>query len=417
MFADTTALSLLETRLPDHALPRPFYTDPDVLDLDLAEIWYRDWLFAIPACEISKTGNFVTVQVGAYPIVIVRGADGQIRAFHNSCRHRGSRVCTALKGSAPKLVCPYHQWTYELDGRLLYARDMGADFDAAKHGLRPVACRDAGGMVFVCLAEQPPAFEEMAASAARYLAPHRLNEAKIAVESTIVEKGNWKLVMENNRECYHCAGSHPSLCRTFPDRPGYTSQDENGNVEPVIAEHWAKCEAAGLPSRFHLDPRHQWRFVRIPLLGAGESFTLDGKAAVPGKRLSTAPFADAGSLLFFHYPNSWNHFLGDHATVFRILPISATETEVTTKWLVHKDAVEGVDYDLKTLTQVWTATNDEDRAVVEENQRGVNSPAYVPGPYSRIQEDGVIQFVDWYCKTLGGRLGQPVGGRAAMAAE
>lgn len=414
MVVASTALDLLASRLADHALPRPFYTDPGMLDLDLAEVWYRDWLFAIPACEIPKTGNFVTMQVGAYPVVIVRGADGRVRAFHNSCRHRGSRVCTALKGSAPKLVCPYHQWTYELDGRLLYARDMGPDFDAARHGLKPVACVDVAGMVFVCLADQPPAINAMVETATRYLAPHRLTEAKIAFELTIIEKGNWKLVMENNRECYHCAGSHPSLCRTFPDRPGYTSMDENGNVEPAIAAHWAKCEAAGMPSRFHLNPDNQWRFVRIPLLGAGESFTLDGKAAVPVKRLSTAPFADAGSLLFFHYPNSWNHFLGDHATVFRILPISPTETEVTTKWLVHKDAVEGVDYDLKNLTQVWVATNDEDRAVVEENQRGVNSPAFTPGPYSRIQEDGVIQFVDWYCATLEGRLG---GGGARLAAE
>ena len=189
--------------------------------------------------------------------------------------------------------------------------------------------------------------------------------------------------------------------------------DENGNVEPVIAAHWAKCEAAGMPSRFHLSPDAQWRFVRIPLLGAGESFTLDGKAAVPTKPLSSAPFADAGSLLFFHYPNSWNHFLGDHATVFRILPISPTETEVTTKWLVHKDAVEGVDYDLENLTRVWIATNNEDRAVVEENQRGVSSPAFIPGPYSRIQEDGVIQFVDWYCRTMTDRLG----GGARLAAE
>lgn len=414
MTDDASTLSLLEARKPDHALPRPFYTDADVFDIDLRNVWYRDWLFAIPSCELAGTGSFVTMQVGAYPIVIVRGADGVIRAFHNACRHRGSRVCTALKGASPKLVCPYHQWTYELDGRLLYARDMGADFKPADHGLRPVACVDAGGMVFVCLADEPPAIDGMAETARRYLAPHRLTDAKVAFESTIIEKGNWKLVMENNRECYHCAGSHPSLCRTFPDRPGYTSMDENGDVEPVIAAHWAKCEAAGLPSRFHLDPSEQWRFVRIPLLGAGESFTLDGKAAVPTKRLSTAPFADAGSLLFFHYPNSWNHFLGDHATVFRILPISATETEVTTKWLVHKDAVEGVDYDLKNLTQVWVATNDEDRRVVEENQRGVNSPAFEPGPYSRIQEDGVIQFVDWYCRTLGSRLG---GGGARLAAE
>ena len=85
-------------------------------------------------------------------------------------------------------------------------------------------------------------------------------------------------------------------------------------------------------------------------------------------------------------------------------PISPTETEVTTTWLVHKDAVEGVDYDFQRLTEVWTHTNDEDRAIVEENQRGVNSPAYEPGPYSAQHEVGVIQFVDWYASTLQERL-------------
>jgi stachydrine N-demethylase len=410
---DLTMLNLLETRKPDHALPRAFYTDAEIFDVDLRNVWYRDWLFAIPACEVAQTGNFVTMQVGEYAVVIVRGADGKVRAFHNSCRHRGSRVCTALKGNAPKLVCPYHQWTYELDGRLLYARDMGSDFKPADHGLKPVACEDAGGMVYICLADEPASFEGLLEQARRYLAPHRLDEAKIAFESTIIEKGNWKLVLENNRECYHCAGAHPELCRTYPDRPGFTSMDESGALEPAVTAHWEKCEAAGLPSRFVIDARQQWRFARIPLLGPGESYTMDGKAAVPNKRLSASPFADAGSLLNFHYPNTWNHFLADHSIVFRVLPISATETEVTTKWLVHKDAVEGVDYHLENLTRVWLATNDEDRQVVEENQRGINSPAFVPGPYSKIQEDGVIQFVNWYCRTIGDRAG----GGARLAAE
>lgn len=406
-------LDLLATRVPNHALPRGFYTDARIFADDLREIWYREWLFAVPACEIPAAGSFVTMQVGEYAVLIVRGADGKIRAFHNSCRHRGSRVCTAAKGTSPKLVCPYHQWTYELDGRLLYARDMGPEFNAADHGLKPVACEDAGGMIFVCIADQPPAFSSFLEMARRYLEPQRLREAKVAFESTIVESGNWKLVMENNRECYHCAGSHPELCRTYPDRPGFTSMDETGAIEPAVTAHWEKCEAAGMPSKFVVAPSQQWRFARIPLLGAGESYTMDGKAAVAAKRLSIAPFANAGSLLFFHFPNSWNHFLADHSIVFRVLPIGPTETQVTTKWLVHKDAVEGVDYDLANLTRVWVATNDQDRQVVEENQCGINSPAYVPGPYSKLQEDGVIQFVDWYCRTIGDRLG----GNKAMAAE
>ena len=187
----------------------------------------------------------------------------------------------------------------------------------------------------------------------------------------------------------------------------------NVPASPDILAHWARCEAAGLPSRFINHPRMQWRLARIPLLNNAESYTLSGKAAVKGKRMGEMPFNDAGSLLFFHYPNTWNHFLADHAIVFRVLPISATETQVTTKWLVPEDAVEGVDYDLADLTTVWMNTNDEDRQVVEENQKGILSPAYEPGPYSTIQEEGVIQFVDWYCETMTTRLAP----KPALAAE
>ncbi len=122
---------LLAQRTPGYALAQPFYTDPDIFRVDMESIFYREWLFAIAACELEKTGSYVTHQVGAYGIILVRGADGQIRAFHNTCRHRGSILCKSEKGNAPKLVCPYHQWTYELDGKLLWARDMGPDFDAS----------------------------------------------------------------------------------------------------------------------------------------------------------------------------------------------------------------------------------------------------------------------------------------------
>jgi Rieske 2Fe-2S family protein len=389
------------------------FHDPDVFEYERDEWFARTWLCVGREADVARPGEYLLADVAGESVAVVRGRDGRLGAFHNVCRHRGSMLLTEPTGSIVRFQCPYHAWTYELDGRLLYARDMGAEFKPADHGLKPVACHDAGGMVFICLADNPPSIEGFLEKARRYLAPHRLADAKIAFESTIVEKGNWKLVIENNRECYHCAGAHPELCRTYPDRPGFTSMDENGAIEPAVTAHWEKCEAAGLPSKFVIDPAHQWRFARIPLLGPGESYTMDGKAAVPTKRLSSAPFAACGSLLNFHYPNTWNHFLADHSIVFRVLPIGPTETEVTTKWLVHKDAVEGVDYDIENLKRVWIATNDEDRQVVEENQRGINSPAYVPGPYSKIQEDGVIQFVDWYCRTLGDRLGRS----AAMAAE
>lgn len=412
MLSPTETLSQIAARKPDHALSHDLYCDPGVFQADLDQIWYKEWLFAAPACEIPKAGNYVTFNVGAFPVIVVRAADKSIKAFHNVCRHRGQRLCSKAVGTTMKLVCPYHQWTYELDGKLLFARDMGPDFKPADYGLKPVACREAGGMVFVCVADNPPSFDAVAEQMNSYMAPSGLADAKVAFSSTIVENGNWKLVLENNRECYHCGGSHPSLCRTYSDNPRMTAMEGPDSASPDILAHWTRCEAAGLPSRFVMSADSQWRLARIPLLNNAESYTMDTKHAVT-KRMGSMPFYDAGSLLFFHYPNTWNHFLGDHAIVFRVLPISPTETQVTTHWLVHKDAVEGVDYTIENLTTVWINTNDEDRQVVEENQKGILSPAYEPGPYSPIQEEGVIQFIDWYCNTMTTRLAP----RPALAAE
>lgn len=401
---------LLAEQRPGHSLTRPFYTDQAIHQADLDLIWYREWIFAASAAELPKAGSYVTLQLGAYPVVIVRGSDGQIRAFHNVCRHRGQRICSKPAGQAAKLVCPYHQWTYDTDGRLLWTRDMGPEFDASRHGLKSVHCATAAGMVFVCVADEAPDFTPVQAAADRYTAPHRLGELKVAYQSRIVESGNWKLVLENNRECYHCAGAHPALCRTFNDDPDLVGSDDSLS-SPVGAAHVNRCEDAGLPSRYLISPNEQWRLVRIPFVGDAVSYTMDGKAAsslIPGM-----PFANAGTLLFFHYPNTWNHFLSDHVLNFRVLPVSPTETEVTTTWLVHKDAVEGRDYDLTRLTEVWLATNDEDRRVVEENQAGINSPAYEPGPYSVKQESGVMQFIDWYLASMSRAIGSP----SRMAAE
>ena len=272
---------------------------------------------------------------------------------------------------------------------------MGEGFNPNDYKLDTVHCQSVAGSIFICLADEAPSFEEFAHRITPYLAPHRLLEAKVAHESHIIEDGNWKLVIENNRECYHCQGSHPELCRTYSDDPALTGVGLAGSA-PEIEAHWEKCEAINIPSRFHIDEAGQYRASRIPLLRDSESFTLSGETAVTKPMVESDDQA-LGSLLLFHYPNTWNHFLSDHAVTFRITPISTTQTVVTTKWLVHKDAVEGVDYDIDNLTKVWNATNLQDRLLVEENQRGVNSSAYSSGPYSPIHEDGVAQFVDWYC--------------------
>jgi Rieske 2Fe-2S family protein len=403
MNARDALLNRLRLRKQETALDRDFYCSPDDFRLELELIWYRDWLFVGHDCEAPAAGNFFTVQVGEYPVVVVRDREGALRAFHNSCRHRGSRICAAERGSAARLVCPYHSWTYQLDGRLIAARDMGPDFDKTQYGLKPVHCRSVAGYVWISLAADPPDSAPLERQIAPYLAPHGLADTKVAYESTIIEQANWKLVWENNRECYHCSGNHPELIRTFADDPTLTGV-EGAAGNPRITEKWARWESIGLPSRFQLAANGQFRTARMPLIDGAVSFTMDGRAAVERPLAPSIAEADLGTMLLFHYPSTWNHILGDHAISFRMLPISPSETALTTKWLVHRDAVAGVDYDLARMTEVWLATNDADRRICQENQIGVASPAYDPAPYSAIHEGGVIQFVNWYCSHLEGRL-------------
>ncbi|KAB2679869.1 aromatic ring-hydroxylating oxygenase subunit alpha [Brucella tritici] len=397
-------LGLLTGRDPNFSLEQKFYTDPEYHKLDLENIFYKDWLFVGHDCELPKTGSYMTVQIGAYPVVIVRDAQGGIRAFHNSCRHRGSRICAAEKGTAAKLVCPYHQWTYELDGRLLFARQVGPDFKPAEYGLKPVHCETVAGYIYVCVADEAPDFGSFRNLVEPYLAPHNIKDAKVAFESSIIEKGNWKLVWENNRECYHCAANHPELCRTYPEAPSATGV-QGVMEDPEINQLWKNCASVGLPAEFNMSEDGRYRITRIPLLRDAVSYTMSGKAAVK-KPLSdqVAGNTNIGAMLLFNYPSTWNHLMADHAISFRVLPISAEETLVTTKWLVHKDAVEGVDYDLDELTHVWIQTNDQDRQIVEENAVGIRSPAYQPGPYSVEHEGGVMQFLEWYTNTITPRL-------------
>ena len=390
-----TMLAAVEAHRPGYTLARDFYCDPAFFRLDLENIHHRDWLFAGHDCEIKGAGQFFTLQIGDYPVVVVRGNDGAIRAFHNSCRHRGSRVCTAEHGRAKRLVCPYHQWSYDLDGTLARARHMEGEIDKSQFGLKPVHCRSVGGYIFVCVGRDAPDWDAFSATVAPYLAPHDLSDTAVVHSSTIVENGNWKLVWENNRECFHCAANHPELCRSYPEAPTATGVDAVFS-DPAMVEHWARCEAVGLPSRFAIADSGQYRVTRAPLIEGVESYTMSGRKAVKRQLTPRVTEPLIGTLLLFHYPTTWNHVLGDVATTFRVLPIDATHTEVTTKWLVNKDAVAGVDYDMDELTKVWLATNDQDRRVVEENQRGILSPAYEPGPYSLEHESGVMQFVDWY---------------------
>ena len=422
-----TLRALLTTRQPWHSLPAAFYTDEAIFRAELDHIFARHWIFVGQEPDVPQPGDVMALQLGTAPILIVRGTDGEVRAFHNVCRHRGAQLVPEGRSRVPNLVCRYHTWTYATDGRLLLANHMGEGFDLSCRGLHPVALRSVAGLLFACLADESPAdIDELARTMEPYLRPHRIAESKIARQVDLVERGNWKLTMENNRECYHCSGNHPELTAALfaygfgfaPTALDETQRDEAAQYNVAVECSHAAWEAAGLPSRRveRLTGRATgYRAERLPLDRAGESHTLDTRAACR-RPLGAVADARLGALSFWTQPNSWHHFMGDHAVTFSALPLAPDRTLLRTTWLVHKDAVEGVDYDLANLTAVWEATNRQDAALVEMTQAGVRSPAYQPGPYSPHTEGLVEQFCQWYVERMLGEAA-PAQALPVQAAE
>lgn len=404
---DSRLESLLRGRRAGYSLDAAFYADPGIFAADLEVIFGRHWIYVGVEPDVAEPGDAMVVVIGNNSIIVARDDNGELRAFHNVCRHRGARLLEDYKTSVGNLVCRYHAWTYNLDGRLIFAEHMGKDFDTTCHGLKTVHVRSLEGLIFICLAEDAPAdFDVMAAQMAPYLAPHDLRNAKVAFEADLIEPGNWKLTMENNRECYHCAGNHPELTvPLFAYGFGYAPEelDEVGRLEAqrysdLITTSHANWESCGFPSRMveHLDDMVTgFRAERLPLDGSGESHTGDTRAACR-KLLGSINDPKHGALHFWTQPNSWHHFMSDHVVTFSVIPLDASHSLLRTKWLVHKDAVEGVDYDVANLTAIWQATNVQDSELVGLCQKGAESEAYRPGPYSPHTEMLVEKFCTWY---------------------
>ena len=383
--------AMLRAREPGHSLPQGLYNDPASYDFDLKAIFARAWLHVGFEIELPKPGTHMALTIGPWPVVLTRDRAGVLHAFHNSCRHRGAQVCPDGKGASARLVCPYHRWTYELSGELAHASRMPQDFDPAARSLGAINIETVAGAIYICLADDPPDFAPFRDAFAPLLAPHDLGNAKVAFECTLVEKGNWKLVMENARECYHCPTGHPELSLAFPTgASAHFDHDEAGRT----AAFNTRIAALGL----QIGPVEGawWQAIRFPLNDGCVSMTLDGKASV-SKLMCPAGGGDIGSLRWAVEPNSFCHATGDFLFMFSAAPTGPRETVVTAKWLVHKDAVEGRDYDVERLIALWNGTNLQDRDLVENNQRGVNSPGYRPGPYSPDAESLLMRFVDWYC--------------------
>ncbi len=400
----TVMARLLDERKPGYSLAQGLYNSQDAFDFDMAAIFGRSWLMVGFDVELPRAGSWMSVPIGPWPVIVTRDRNGDLNAFHNSCRHRGSQICKPGKGFAARLVCPYHRWTYEMSGELVHAARMPDTFDRSEHGLIPVRVESVGGVLYLCLADDPPDIGDFRRQIEPMLAPHHLKDAKLAFESTLVERGNWKLVMENARECYHCALSHPELAQSFP--VGASAHFDYGE-DRRQAEFAARIARAGLS----VGPIEGdwWQAMRFILNQGFKSMTMDGDFGVK-KLMCDILDGDIGSLRWSIEPHGFAHATADQVLMFQTMPLAPRQSVVTAKWLVHKDAVEGVDYSLDHLTELWTRTNLQDRELVENNQVGVDSPGYRPGPYCPDAEALAIRFVDWYCATARDYLdGQGVG--------
>ena len=401
----STISTLLDERVEGRSLPAGLYTREDVFQADMDVFFRKHWIYVGPECDVPEPGDATVIDIAGSSLIMLRDDDGEVRVFHNVCRHRGARILDAGTTVVSKLVCPYHQWTYELTGELAYAPHMGKDFDKTCNSLKPVNFRNIGGLIHVCLSDDLPAdIAALEAVGRERLLPYDLKNTRVAHQTDLIENGNWKLTMENNRECYHCSANHPELCVSFidldfgfdPESLSPEDRETAARHEAMYAAKTAEWEAQGHPSAAIEQLTNcatNFRTQRLIISGAGESQTPDATAAV--SKLLGIGRKDLGDMHLWGH-NSWHHFMGDHIITAMVIPLGPDKTLLRMKWLVHKDAVEGVDYDFDKLTSVWIATNEQDGSLVERSHAGVSDPAYVPGVYSPFTETQLNWFAGWY---------------------
>ena len=400
---------LLRSDRQGHTLPQQLYVGQEAFEFDTQVLLPSVWLFACTIAHIKRPGDWFRFDMANNSVIIVRGKDGEARAFFNSCRHRGARLCEAAQGHAPRLICPYHQWTYQLDGSLIGARNMGPDFDKSLHGLNPVALENVGGLLFICLSDNPPDLGQVKTDIAAQIGIFDLEHCKVAVQDDLIENANWKLVMENNRECYHCDANHPELVSCLGNSGFGKGLPEDGNADAKTAAHIAakseEWQALGIDHDLIEFPGHWWhRLARLALADGKVSQTLDGKVASQ-KLLGPFKEPETSSLSIWTEPNNWNHFCCDHVLTFSLTPLAADRTLLRTSWLVHEDAVEGTDYNVENLTAVWRATNQQDGYLAALNHQGILTDGYRQGPYAP-EEKLVEHFKEYYVEQGLAALGQ-----------
>ena len=389
---------LVTARKSGYALERAFYIDEDIYRHEIDQIYMRAWLYAGHISEIPDKGNYFLFDFAGESVIIIRSEANDISALLNVCRHRGSRVCTQPSGKASKLSCPYHGWTYALNGDLRGASHMDEHFDKSTNGLRPVHIQIFEGMIFVNFAQTPASFDTIRNDLGEVLQAYDLGNAKVAHRQTYPIQANWKLSVENYTECYHCAPAHPEYSR------GHGLALGKVKIQELLETVMARASACGLSEKYvdfsFVDSGEfgvDRAYTRYPLIRGHVTGSEDGAPVAP--LLGSIKDYDGGCTDFQVGPVSFALAYCDYVVLYRFTPHSAAVSECDITWLVRADAEEGKDYDKDKLIWLWDVTTQADKFIIENNQQGVNSRFYTPGPYSQMEEF-TESFIDWYLQSL-----------------
>ena len=335
------------------------YTDPAWFTTEMDRIYARMWLAAGRAAELEAPGAFICRDVAGASVIIVRGQDGRLRAMHNVCRHRGTRLCVTNEGAFPgSIQCPYHAWTYGLDGGLLAAPQMddAAGFDKSLYPLRSVACEIWDGHIFINLAEKPaPLADQLGELPARF-APWAMQDLRRVHRIDYDIATNWKLVVQNYNECLHCPIIHPLLNRMHH----YLAAENVPSTETYCGGAMGFKEGV-------------------------ETLSSDGKrrrALLPGLDARQAALVN----YFAIYPNFLLTLHPDYMMTITIWPHSPGRTRLVAEWHFHPDEIAKPGFVFEDAIEFWDRTNREDWAISEQSYQGISSRGYQPGPYSAREQ-------------------------------
>lgn len=281
---------------------------------------------------------------------------------------------------------------------MLGCRDMPVDFDKSQYSLFRPHVRVVEGLIYVCLAKEPPEFESIANDVRSFLAPYQVERTRIAKHHRYLVRSNWKLVAENFLECYHCASTHPEYCgvMSWVSTLSTGSQSRAADAYVAYRQEWKRRPNQHDPQPVVATVESVHECARTVI---GEGKVTQSKGGQPVSRLLGQLTEYDGASTMVRVMTSWAIIANDYGILIRCSPIDSQLTEMDCKWLVHADAREGRDYNVDDLTWLWKTTYEQDVVLAENNQRGVNMRSYQPGPYSQ-SESGSSLFVDWYLKQL-----------------